>query len=236
MPRGRCAGCGEDTLLPPFGEGLCFLCATDGPSGARSPTGRAVHEGADARREARLDVDLRQAEIAELFAEASARRGDGRWAHPDLSVRGGRRVWWDERPRGPSRKGVEFKPIKPDARSLAMSLHVAGRSPAAIARTLGITPWKARTLVPARSLSEAQRLRHVELKAAGHTYTPPTEAAGARGRERRAPLTRSRAAELSRAGVEGRRRATERRRAQGWRRLTPAERQRRYRTRQNGAE
>lgn len=50
MPRGVCAGCGELTCLPPFGDGMCFLCATDGPPGEYSPTIGAVGEDVDARR------------------------------------------------------------------------------------------------------------------------------------------------------------------------------------------
>lgn len=38
MPRGLCSGCGERAVLPPFGAGHCFLCATDGPPGERTPT------------------------------------------------------------------------------------------------------------------------------------------------------------------------------------------------------
>ena len=44
MPWGVCPGCHTDAALPPFGDGLCFLCATDGPAGERTPTGGAVDE------------------------------------------------------------------------------------------------------------------------------------------------------------------------------------------------
>lgn len=50
LPHGVCSGCGDETFLPPFGDGLCFLCATDGPPGERVAAIGAVHEDVDARR------------------------------------------------------------------------------------------------------------------------------------------------------------------------------------------
>jgi hypothetical protein len=72
MPFGYCRGCGQLGPLPPFGEQMCFLCATDGPPGETSRTGGAMAEG-----ETRADPTAdwwdpsdRQIEIAELFVEA----------------------------------------------------------------------------------------------------------------------------------------------------------------------
>src|SRR5262245_2971346 len=48
MPGGVCHGCLDDGPLPPFGDGYCFLCATDGPPGDRSTTGSALPEGVQA--------------------------------------------------------------------------------------------------------------------------------------------------------------------------------------------
>ncbi len=49
MPHGVCSGCREEGPLPPFGGGLCFLCATDGPAGEHVPAGRALDENEDGR-------------------------------------------------------------------------------------------------------------------------------------------------------------------------------------------
>ena len=88
MPIGRCAGCGDETCLPPFGEGLCFLCATDGPPGSVQTTGGAVSEDVDARRQAwpvsDQEVD-RMREVLDLFAEAQAREAQpGSFANASL--------------------------------------------------------------------------------------------------------------------------------------------------------
>ncbi|MFI5296519.1 MAG: helix-turn-helix domain-containing protein [Polyangiales bacterium] len=75
MPRGRCSGCGQMEPLPPFAEGMCFLCATDGPPGKREPTGSALHEDKDARRtyEGPSEAEEEnQNEIVALFEEASS--------------------------------------------------------------------------------------------------------------------------------------------------------------------
>jgi hypothetical protein len=70
MPLGECSGCGEVTHLPPFAEGMCFLCATDGPPGDTSPTGGALAEDADARRESSSDVSDQELErIIEILDE-----------------------------------------------------------------------------------------------------------------------------------------------------------------------
>lgn len=75
MPRGVCRGCREEGPLPPFGEGLCFLCATDGPPGEHTATGGALGEDEDARREEAADWheagDLTD-QIREEFTEARA--------------------------------------------------------------------------------------------------------------------------------------------------------------------
>jgi hypothetical protein len=77
MPRGICHGCGTEEYLPPFGEGLCFLCATDGPPNNRSCTGSALGEDADARRATGpSDRDLRIHD--EVQAEFDGHQG--RWA------------------------------------------------------------------------------------------------------------------------------------------------------------
>jgi hypothetical protein len=72
LPTGRCSGCNEETHLPSFGDGMCFLCATDGPPGEWSPTGRAtVGERAtyDFLTEAEEE---RLADVQDIFAEAQA--------------------------------------------------------------------------------------------------------------------------------------------------------------------
>ena len=59
--------------LPPFAEGLCFLCGTDGPPGDTSSAIGAVSEDMDARREPWLYSDeqlTRAQEILDLFQEA----------------------------------------------------------------------------------------------------------------------------------------------------------------------
>jgi len=81
MPYGMCRGCGDEGPLPPFGGGLCFLCATDGPPGDRSTTGRAVAEDAAAPDPtAGWNEELSEDQIAilELFAEASVLSERGR--------------------------------------------------------------------------------------------------------------------------------------------------------------
>lgn len=78
MPRGVCAGCGDESDLPPFADGMCFLCATDGPPGSRTPTGGALPEGLDARRyvDAPSDEEIdRWREILAIFEEAQGRTG-----------------------------------------------------------------------------------------------------------------------------------------------------------------
>ncbi len=72
MPRGICSGCGDLTCLPPFGDGLCFLCATDGPPGSYSPTIGAVDEDSDARHiwpEMSEPDEERRVFVLEEFAE-----------------------------------------------------------------------------------------------------------------------------------------------------------------------
>jgi hypothetical protein len=74
MPYGICSGCGEEGPLPPFGDGMCFLCATDGPPGNHSPAIGAVSEDTDARGEAVPDddeVEERGRDIRDIFAEAA---------------------------------------------------------------------------------------------------------------------------------------------------------------------
>ncbi len=39
MRLGVCPGCGEEGRLPPFADGMCFLCATDGPPNEHTPKG-----------------------------------------------------------------------------------------------------------------------------------------------------------------------------------------------------
>ncbi len=73
---GTCSGCASYSLLPPFGQGLCFLCATDGPPGEYSPAIGAEHEDVDARRRVLWPTDAQiemRAEIEELFADAQRR-------------------------------------------------------------------------------------------------------------------------------------------------------------------
>ncbi len=83
MPRGVCSGCGAEEFLPPFGDGMCFLCATDGPPDSRQPTGGALDEDADARRDEEPDAyDERQRDILEEFAALQSRWSSAaRWAH-----------------------------------------------------------------------------------------------------------------------------------------------------------
>src|SRR5271166_2091291 len=71
MPRGRCAGCREESFLPPFGEGMCFLCATDGPPLTTEPTGGALSEDGTCSDPTAgwVEVDEFQVDIMELFAE-----------------------------------------------------------------------------------------------------------------------------------------------------------------------
>lgn len=78
MPRGICSGCGLEEFLPPFGDGMCFLCATDGPPGERVPTFGAIGEDGDARRDALplSDRDFeRRIEIVEEFGGHQERWG-----------------------------------------------------------------------------------------------------------------------------------------------------------------
>lgn len=94
IPFGRCSGCREDTHLPPFGDGLCFLCATDGPPMGATPTGGAVHEDLDGRMQYDFLTDQEQDRldaIEEIFVEAQGRAqptrwGRARWAREGLSV------------------------------------------------------------------------------------------------------------------------------------------------------
>lgn len=76
MPRGFCPGCGDESDLPPFADGMCFLCATDGPPGQHVPTGGAVHEDTDARRWVNWpsddDLELHD-EVRAIFDEAQLR-------------------------------------------------------------------------------------------------------------------------------------------------------------------
>lgn len=73
MPHGRCSGCGDIGPLPPFGGGMCFLCATDGPPGQHTPSGGALQEDADARRwdawPSDDEIELRD-EVRALFDDA----------------------------------------------------------------------------------------------------------------------------------------------------------------------
>lgn len=74
MPWGVCHGCLDEGPLPPFGEGYCFLCATDGPPGDRSTTGRAVGEdntAPDPTAAWNEGPNEDQIAILELFAEAN---------------------------------------------------------------------------------------------------------------------------------------------------------------------
>jgi hypothetical protein len=74
MPYGVCSGCGEEGPLHPFGDGMCFLCATDGPPGDYSPAIGALPEDADARGEEVLydeEVEERGHDIRDIFAEAA---------------------------------------------------------------------------------------------------------------------------------------------------------------------
>ena len=72
MPNGKCSGCGDVGPLPPFGDGMCFLCATDGPPGEFTATGGAVGEDDDVRRNDDIWAadDPVTVEVLEIFAEA----------------------------------------------------------------------------------------------------------------------------------------------------------------------
>lgn len=75
MPFGRCVGCGDETHLPPLGDGMCFLCAVDGPPGSREQTFGALHEDG-VRSDPTIDwfdCEDRQREVAELFEEQQFR-------------------------------------------------------------------------------------------------------------------------------------------------------------------
>src|SRR5580692_2688983 len=75
MPQGRCSGCGDETFLPPFGGGTCFLCATDGQPNRHAPTGGALAEDA-VRSDPTADwwePSEEQTEIADLFDEVQTR-------------------------------------------------------------------------------------------------------------------------------------------------------------------
>lgn len=73
--------------LPPFGGGMCFLCATDGPPGRYSPAIWALSEDVDARKAEAEDEDRdeRRNDIEDIFAEAAEhgldRRVHGQWRH-----------------------------------------------------------------------------------------------------------------------------------------------------------
>lgn len=72
MPRGTCKGCGGLEYLPPFGDGMCFLCATDGPPGEiRQSADRVVDDGPEAD-ELDRSVTLR-CEILDEFADHQSR-------------------------------------------------------------------------------------------------------------------------------------------------------------------
>ncbi len=77
MPWGRCSGCNDLGPLPPFGEGLCFICATDGPPGTHTPTGGALTEDQVAPDPTAgwTELSEEQSEILDLFAELDAANG-----------------------------------------------------------------------------------------------------------------------------------------------------------------
>ena len=87
MPHGVCPGCQEDGPLPPFGQGMCFICATDGPPGTYTHKGSALHEDTDARRAEIhwFDEGSVEVQVRDIFAEANG-AGRVRWGNIGAEV------------------------------------------------------------------------------------------------------------------------------------------------------
>jgi hypothetical protein len=94
MPRGICSGCGGEEFLPPFGDGMCFLCATDGPPGDHTPTGSALAEGLDARREAWAVSDADFERRVEILGEFDSHQAHWARAIGQAHYRSQRFVTW----------------------------------------------------------------------------------------------------------------------------------------------
>ena len=91
MPWGICSGCGDEGPLPPFGEGQCFLCATDGPPGAYTPAISALDEDVDARRDElpAFDDDSLENQVRDIFNDARttrARLGQSAWQNLEEDI------------------------------------------------------------------------------------------------------------------------------------------------------
>ena len=74
MPFGFCPGCLGQAYLPDFGEGLCFLCATDGPPADPSRTGGSVREDLDGRLQYELIDEKREERVLEVLEEFSSQQ------------------------------------------------------------------------------------------------------------------------------------------------------------------
>jgi hypothetical protein len=112
MPFGRCDGCGDDTYRPPFGGGLCFLCATDGVPGECSAAISAAGEGEDKRHQAwPSDEEIeRHDEVRDLFDEASF-MGVGEFGFRHAPSRKWEPLLWKPKLRHPAPPKPEPRPI-----------------------------------------------------------------------------------------------------------------------------